>query len=219
MHHPNIFKLLAVLLESMAKKSRRDVQRKVFLAVVVVIFLVSSIASIVLFRSDESGDSFSMTTKEGRASFSQMTDSRGTPYYQVSLNNRDFVTYFHPSALGLILDNQTKGLISSSTYFYMSIDPNSEDLSFMDFLRMDVKRNIPPSRFFIDAVSEETELYTLPVIDCSNSSAVPVIILKQTNSTSNSSFSGSCAEIEFSRVDSLRMRDALVYTLNGIEIN
>ena len=202
----------------MVKKSKRDIQRKIILAVVVVIFMVSSIASIVLFRSEDATDSFSMQTKEGRASFSQKSDTRGTPYYEVSLNNRKFITYFHPSGIGQILDNRTKSLLQSSTYFYMSIDPNSEDLSFMDFLRMDVKRNIPSSRFFIDAVSEETDLYTLPVIDCSNATTVPVIILRQTNSTSNTSVVGNCATIEFTRVNSLRLRDSLVYTLNGIEV-
>ncbi|MFH2019958.1 MAG: hypothetical protein ABIJ34_00960 [archaeon] len=203
----------------MAKKKKNDSNSKFFLVVVLVIFLVSSIASVVLYRNNDEDNSFTYDTPGGKMKFTRMADSKGNYYFEISSKDRKFLGYFLPDTIGINIDNQTKNLIRSSPYFYLTFDPDSSELSFIDYLRFDLRKNIPSEKFFIDSITNSSLTYNLPIIDCRNATrTVPVINLKSTNSTTSITSDNGCVNIEFSKLSALRIRDTLVYLVNNIEV-
>ena len=89
----------------------------------------------------------------------------------------------------------------------------------MDYLRFDLRNNIPQTRYFQDAVLTQSEIYNLPIITCENASLqTPVIILRQGNLTNITTFNN-CINLEFAQYQLLHVRDLLVYLMNGIEVN
>ncbi len=203
----------------MKKKDKKERNTKIFLGFVLSIFLISSLGSVVVYYGNDSDqDSFTLTFSDKDYKFNRKSDNSGNLYYEVSYDNEDFLVYYLPYQILLDVDNETQDLIRNSNYFYLAFDPHQEDLSMVDYMRFDVKQNIPATKFFVDAVTESDSVYSFPIIDCNNATInSPVIVLENTNTT-NIEYSDNCLNIEFANYDFLRLRDMLVYNSNNIRV-
>lgn len=199
-------------------KVKKEKRNKAFIVFTLVIFLVSSIGSVVIYYgNDDDQGTFTLDLESGKYKFKQSADSQGNPFYTVTSKNIEFTSFYLPQQINLKLDKDLESVLKSSPYFYLSINPESENMQVMDYLRLDIRQNMPESKFFLEGISQESALYTLPVIDCTNATSVPVIILKNTNTT-NISSSGNCLNVEFQIQNTMQVRDMIVYTMQGIPI-
>ncbi len=200
------------------KNKSKENNRKIFLGIVVVIFLVSSIAGVVLFRSDNSASINSQILTLGGKDYNyeQKIDSFGNAFYHVSDKTEEFDVYYLPQQLSNLMDNATQEYIKNSNYYYLTFSPNDTGIQYMDFIRFDLKTSLPPNIYFADAVTGEAVNYPLPVVTCLNSTVQsPVILLESANRT-NVTMRGSCVVMDFAQYDALRIRDAFVYLSRGI---
>jgi hypothetical protein len=139
-------------------------------------------------------------------------------YYQVSSKDTSFVTYLLPEQIDIEIDENTMQLLRNSYFFYLTFDPEQENLVFFDVLRFDLRNNIPSSRFIVDSIITESTAYDLPVISCGNATLeTPVIYTRNANTTSIET-KNNCVMIEFEDHQFGEVRDTLVYSFNNIEL-
>jgi hypothetical protein len=200
------------------KKDNKEKRNKVFLSIILVIFLVSSLGSVFLYSGNNQSNSFSLTINDKKYKFNQLVDSTNTPYFEVKSNDETFTTYYHPERMFVNIPKDAQSLIINSPYFYFTFDPNNNEVSLADFLRYDMRNNMGTSKFFIDSITNVSTTYNLPLITCNNASVTsPVVVAKPSNST-NVNYNNYCLEIEFTPQSTLQIRDILVYLLHDIEI-
>jgi len=202
------------------RNDAKEKRNKIFIGVIVTIFMVSSIAGVVLYRSDGNDNQNTQTLTLGGKdyNFEQKLDEFKNPYYFVSDKSDQFYVYYMPQQLSSIMDNATQDYLKNLNYFYMGFSPNDENIQFIDYLRFDLRKNLPQSVYFADAVTEQSDKYNLPVVTCANASVnSPVVLLKSSNVTEISA-KGNCVSIKFVQYDSLRVRDLFVYLLRGIQL-
>ena len=205
----------------MRKKDKREQRNKTFLVFVLVIFLVSSLGSVVVYYggNSDTGNKFTMEFNDKKYTFEPMADSTGNLFYEVTTEEDIvFQTYLQPQSIYLEMDDQTKNTIKDSNYFYITFDPEKTNLDYIDFIRFDLRNNMPPTKFFADAVIKQSSVYNLPVITCENgTSQSPVIVLNVENTT-DIKMNNNCINIDFSQTSVLPIRDMLVYLMQGVDI-
>ncbi len=200
----------------MKKSKKREKRNKAFLVFVLIIFLVSSIGGVVVYYNTDDTNTIRMRVGDQSYRLKFTTDTVGNGYYEVSSKDHEFTAFFPPQAISLDIDDSIENSLISSPYYYLSIDPESENLDMIDYIRLDLRQNMPENKFFLDSVTEQTPLYSLPVADCRNATSVPVVILKTTNTTTNITSAGNCLEIDFALHHATQVRDSLVYLSYGI---
>ncbi len=201
-----------------SEKLKKEKKKKAFIVFTLVIFLVSSIGSVVVYYgNNDDQNSFTQEYNGIKYRFKLTIDGQGNPYYTVSSKESEFIAFYTPQQIFIDANPDVLNVLGSSPYFYLSIDPESENLNLLDYLRLDIRQNLPQSKFFLEGVSQETDLYNLPVINCNNATSAPVIILKNTNTT-NITSDGNCLNAEFQTQHAMQTRDLIVYTMQGIPI-
>lgn len=207
------------------KKAKRESQNKVFIGVIITIFMVSSIAGIVLYRADNTpaaGQNKATLTLSGKPYvFETKIETSGSPYYSVTEGSSlPFKVYFLPQQLSsLKMSDESQSLVMDSAFYYVSFDPEDPAINYLDFIRFEVRNNLPAGRYFVDAVTQESESYNLPVMGCDNSTAeAPVIILGVNTNATQINQTGNCLKISFAQYDMFRVRDSLIYLSRGIEV-
>jgi hypothetical protein len=202
------------------KSEAKERMKRILIIATAIIFIGSSIAYVVLFRSDSSTNTNIQTlTLGGRTyNFEQKLDEFNNPYYFVSDKTDQFYVYYLPQQLSNIMDNETQNYLKSMNYFYLTFYPSDTNIQFIDYLRFDLRKNLPASVYFLDTAIEPSSKYNLPIATCNNATAgSPVVMLESANST-NISLKGSCIIMNYAQYDSLRIRDSFVYLLRGIPL-
>ena len=201
-----------------SERLKKEKRNKTFIVFTLVIFLVSSVGSVVIYYGNNNDqNSFTQNYNGIKYKFKLTTDNQGNPYYSVSSKNSDFMVFYKPEQISLDIDKDFLNVLKNSPYFYLSIDPESPNLNLLDYLRLDIKQNLPESKFFLEGISKESESYSLPVINCNNATSVPVIILRNTNLT-NITRQGNCLNVNFQIDKTMLTRDMIIYTMQGIPI-
>ncbi|MBT3720955.1 hypothetical protein HN789_06695 [archaeon] len=202
------------------KKSRRakkEKRNKAFIVIVLILFLVSSIGGVVVYYGADDQSSFTVNVEGTRYRFKVTSDQNGNAYYSVKSKDSEFTTFYPPQNLLLNIEENMQDSLINSPYFYLSIDPESENMDLLDYLRWDIRQNLPISKFFIEGMTSEYEGYTLPIVNCQNATTtIPVVILKNTNVT-NITSSNNCLEMNFAPHQAMQARDMLIYLMQGIK--
>ncbi|MBN1501991.1 hypothetical protein JW930_00470 [Candidatus Woesearchaeota archaeon] len=189
------------------KRKRRDEQKiKIVIAVVTIIFLLSS--SIILFNTSTDDE----ITING-------TKFRGeNDYYVAKINGNNVRFYSLPyEASYLNISKAILEKISNSKMVILTFDPDQEDLMYIDFIRFELaeelaKKNIYP----ITGITKESSIYQLPVFTCKNASSyTPVIEFFSSNKT-NIFMNQSCIHIEGKGPELVLIRDKLIYGIYGL---
>ena len=190
---------------------------KIALVAIMIMFLSTSLASVVLYYGDNSGQNrFSVRTSQGTYDFELQADQQGNAFYQVT-GPHEFISYFPPDQIFLNITEPAKSILRQNSVFYMTFDPNAQDLTYVDFLRFQLSQNKPPSVTLQDGITQQHENYQLPVITCQNATAVPVVSLVESNTTSVYA-QGNCVIVNYAQPDILRVRDSLIYLLHDMEV-
>lgn len=203
----------------MVRKSKKEQRNKIIIGGILIIFLVSSIGSFLLYynKGTANADRFTLQLSNGNYEFARKFDSTGNLYYDV--NSGDFAVFYLPSDLAMLnIDENAAALIQNSPYFYFTFDPNQSDLSYMDYLRFDIRNNIPSSRYVQDAITQPSPIYDLPIITCNNATPDLPVIMARNSTYTNITVSGNCINVDFVPYDILRVRDLLIYLLHGVTL-
>lgn len=206
----------------MKRRDKVEKRNRIIIGVVLSLFMLSSLGSVVLYygNSDSDTNKFTLELSNGKYQFVRKQDSVGNLYYEVTSDNKAFNVFYVPEQLSALnVSQDTINQIKNFYYFYLTFDPEEPDLTYVDYLRFDLRNNIPQTRYFQDAVTKSSDIYNLPIITCQNAtSQTPVIILKQGNST-NITSTNNCINLEFAQYQLLHVRDLLVYLMHGIDID
>jgi hypothetical protein len=207
-----------------AKKEKNERTKKIMIGIIVTIFMVSSIAAVVLYRADDTTtynpDKFTMNLSNGNYEFTRKLDTSGNAYYDVSSSKGKFTSYFLPSQYSdMKIDKESISILKNSNFYYLSFDPEQEGLTYTDFIRFNMRQDFPAEKYFLDSVTSPSTIYDFPVVDCINATSIePVVVLTVSNST-NITSKNNCVHINFIQYDTLRVRDLLIYSARGIDIN
>jgi len=203
-----------------SRKDKRDRQKQIIIGVVIFIFVISSIAYVVLYRTDNTNtDRFTLNLSNGDYEFNTVVDKYGSLIYTVSKGKDTFQVNTLPQQLSSIkIDSQSKFRISSSNYFYFTFSPNDTGLRDIDYIRFNLRNNLPTQKYFQDGVTSPSDIYQLPIVRCNNATMfTPVIIFRTANITEITT-SGNCVDVNFASYDRSRIKDLFVYLLRGINL-
>lgn len=206
----------------MSKREKIEKRNRIIIGVVLSLFMLSSLLGFLgnNSNSDNNTNKFTLELSNGKYQYVRKQDSIGNLYYEVSSDNVMFNVFYVPDQLNTIdIDQNIVNKIKDSYFFYLTFDPEETDLTYVDYLRFDLRNNIPQTKYFQDAVLKPSDIYSLPIITCENATLqTPVIMIKQGNST-NITMTNNCINLEFAQYHVLQIRDMLVYLMHGIEID
>ncbi len=202
----------------MKRKERERITKrnKAIISILAVFLMISSIGGFVVLNSPSQSNTLTRTYDGVRYTFSVIQDSTGNLFYEVKYDDRTFNAFYLPDEL--FLEEKISNYLNNVNFFYLTFSPNISDLSYVDYIRYDLQQNIPNNIFYQSGIIEENPEYNLPIISCENATIIePVIFLEEGNETTII-LSDNCITIKNTLQDVLRVRDILVYTLNGVNL-
>lgn len=203
----------------MNKREKKEKRNRIIIGVVMSVLMLSSLLGFLgNNNSDTDTNKFTLELSNEKYQFIRKQDSVGNLYYEVSSDNVNFNVFYIPDQITLEINQTIIDQIKNTYFFYMTFDPDEEDLTYVDYLRFDLRNNIPQTKYIQDAILKESDVYNLPIITCVNATLqTPVIVLKQSNST-NINSKDNCINLEFEQYQLLQIRDLLVYLMHGIDV-
>lgn len=202
------------------RRRKSDKKKKMIISFFLVIFMISSVGSVILYYGSSGQDNteFDLELSNGEYTFKRNIDQQGYQFYEVSKDNIMFTVYNLPSDLShLNIDKEAQSALIQSPQAIITFDPEDELIQLIEYIRFDLGQNLPMTKNIVDATSEESDDYSLPVIDCGNETQAPVIFLHGANYT-NISMQDNCIDVHFEQQNTILIRDYLHYVLRGIEV-
>ena len=140
--------------------------------------------------------------------------------YMTKINNTKFIMQYLPSEVERInLSQEITNKRNSSVYTVFLFDPNQDpnNLLYIDMIRYDLSTQMPRGTYF--AITQTSENYSLPVLNCNNSTADLTFIL--INSSADTGFgidkdNPNCIIMNAKYKELLASKDRIVYTMNNI---
>ncbi len=191
---------------------KKENRRKVIIAIISAIFLISSIATVVLYRTDDAQGSLTFTLNGKDYEFMMDQES-----YLVNVDKQPVRLYsLPPEVMSMSYDNSTADILRSSDVVIITFDPSEPDLSYIDFVRLDLMRTLSSMGKNVGfAVTSPSDTYDFPVMTCENASVAPILRIMSSNTTYVRE-EGGCITIASRSMGLLRARDRIVYDLYGM---
>lgn len=192
----------------MNKKKQREQYTRTIVVIITVIFILSSIAGIVLYRNDPR-EEFSIQGVK----FRQEGD-----HYIANINKNDVIVYTLPGEASYInISSAILNKIKNSKMIYLTFDPEQDDLTYVDFIRFELTEELFENNIFpISGTLRESPLYQLPVVDCENATIyTPVIEFRVENKT-NIYEEDNCIYIQAKGPEFIIIRDKIIFGLYGL---
>ncbi len=191
------------------KRKEKTNYGMIFFAVFIILSMVFSIFIIILDNPSQG------TLVYNKKDFS-VTET-GT--YKVKIDGKFMEFNYYPSELERIpLSPETLSTIKKAQNVIVIFDPNmtTEDLMFSDLARFELQTQLPVSLGF--AMTKDSALYALPVVQCEQATAeYPIIFI---NSSSTTGFITTenpyCIVMNGRLREIVASKDRLVYTYLGV---
>lgn len=137
--------------------------------------------------------------------------------YKVKVGDRFHTFSNYPSHLERFnFSDDSKKLLSESVAIAMIFNPNLtiDDLSYIDYARFDFDDKIDKPVYF--AITEESESYLLPVLDCKNAtSEIPFLVFNISTDTSIVE-DGNCIVMNAKLMDIIALEERIAYQMLGV---
>jgi hypothetical protein len=173
------------------------------------------VASIFAFVVLDTGQSDNSPTYNGKKF--TITDNG----YKTQINGKYIDFYYYPGDLERIsLDPNIMAKIKASQGVVFVFDPEdnvTDNLVYIDVMRYELQSQIDKPVYF--GITKNSTKYTLPVVDCRNSSFYMPFILINSSSTTNFNVSQEypdCIIMNGKLKELLALKDRFVYTYYGI---
>jgi len=192
--------------------ARRRKKQSKFGAYVIMIFmvflLVGSLLSVILFAppppsEDITYGDFTFTADQNTGLYTTEIDDKTYRF-----NNLPFV------ALTVSVSSEAITLLRMAPALVMTFDPlqTQEDLQYIDFVRFELSSAFPNIG---GGVTQASETYALPVVDCANATALmPVLLIDLGEPEIRSE--GSCIYLSGNKTTLILAKDALLYNYLGV---
>ncbi|MFH0875921.1 MAG: hypothetical protein V1859_08335 [archaeon] len=198
-----------------AKNSENsEKKKKIAMVIFTAIFLISSIAAVVLYRVPETTDSIRLNLSGKYYEF-----TREQNYFVTKIDTETVKFYSLPYDVENIkVDQELINTLKGTSYIFVTFDPIQEGLSEIDLLLYDFDTTFSGmNKFILKGNTKESEIYNYPIISCLNATSfTPVIELKTSNATKIEKIAGNCYSIESRYLGFLKARDRLIYGIKGL---
>jgi hypothetical protein len=202
----------------MKKKDNDDTKKKVLIVVISAIFLISGVASAVLYRSDFQSDEITVNSSNRMLKFKRVTDTNNNIYYNVNFAGKNLQFFYLPDEVGNIpLEGNFPTILRNSQMFILTFDPAGDDLQYIDYSRYLLGNALSAEgKYVADGITSNSSVYVLPILTCQNSTAyAPAVIFESSNETSIYE-KDNCIHVQGRTLDFIRERDRLMYSFYGI---
>lgn len=196
----------------MKNKKNKEKQKKVGIAVISIIFLVSSIAGVVLYRPNNSNKDY--VDIDGWKFRISETDRA----YYLSTGGREIKFYNLPNQLQHIDYDDTVGLaLKNSQNILFTFNPEDLDLAYIEKVRFDLQEEFSlQGKQTAAGITRNSTLYNLPIVTCSDATPfVPVVKFSTANETYIKN-DNNCIQIVSTKLGYLQLRDRIIYELLGV---
>lgn len=199
----------------MAKKNKKLLN--ISLIFVTTIFILSTLASVILYRQDNNQDTLKTNFSNKFYEFKLIND-RNNYYYLVTSKEKDnFIVSYLPYDIMNNINKTFLEKLRNENSFYLVFDPDDQEISIIEAIRFELSQNTG-KKLIISGILNSSESYSfLPVINCENSN-LPVLILKTSNVSKSNLISEHCLELNFVKFESVKIRDLLIYISKDIII-
>ncbi len=192
-------------------KKKKSKGPKIFIAVFTALIMILSIFGITM-RNDENNpmayNGFGFDVNSERTNY--ITTAEG--------NILEF--YVLPSDIDYInVSDDIINLLKNSIYWIVSFDPDYEknDLIYIDLVRFELPSRVMNEGIgIINAVSENSSDYELPVLNCDNSTVYMPVIYFNVSNTTKIYEKDSCIIVEGQGQDFIFLMDRLIYGFYNI---
>jgi len=133
----------------MSKREKREKRNKIIIGVILSVFMLSSLGSVILYygNSDSDTNKFTLELSNGKYQYVRKQDTVGNLYYEVTSDNTMFNVFYLPDQLtSLDFDESAMNQIKNSYFFYLTFNPDEVDLTYVDYLRFDLRNNMPQTK-------------------------------------------------------------------------
>ena len=191
--------------------SRREKRNQIIISMFIAAIMIFSILGFIYGRDP--------TTNKIKYEINNRTYFFEKEYntYSLTIDTNKVVFYTLPSDVDFNLTKLTMDRVKNSKMIYMTFDPGQEDLSYVDLVRFSLAEELLGFGIFIvGGVTEETDQYQLPVVDCNNATAFVPVIKFQNSNTTEINLKENCIIIKGKNFDFVKFRDLLLYKLYGV---
>jgi hypothetical protein len=118
----------------------------------------------------------------------------------------------------LTIDQGVVETLAASKVVYITFDPNSTNVQKLELMRFELGNAFMQlfDMYAMPGITQESELYNQPIVDCSNATAVlPVVSIVETNETT-ARVEGGCVLLETEEYAALALKDRILYGMLGI---
>ncbi len=137
--------------------------------------------------------------------------------YYLDINNERVYFYNLPGQIDINLSSDIINIIKNTQMFYITFNPEQEDLAYVDLARFDLSNEFFKNNIYIvNAVTESSTAYELPVIDCENATMFVPVIKFETAKKKNLTVDNNCIIFQGKNLDFVEFRDLLIYKLYGV---
>jgi len=195
----------------MKRLSKRERNRKILISMIIAGILISSILGFI-YGGDVNVNEFEYNINNETYYFGKSFNK-----YFLNINNERVYFYNLPDQIDINLSSDIINRIKNTQMFYITFNPEQKDLAYIDLARFELSNEFFKNNIYIvNAVTINSTIYNLPVIDCENATMfVPVIKLivdKETNLTVDNN----CIIFQGKSLDFVKFRDLLIYKLYGV---
>ena len=137
-------------------------------------------------------------------------------YFILNVDNKQINTNYLPSDIEHIkINEEIKSRIKNNPMFYVSFNPDSKNINYIDKVRFDLTNELQKTGIhIISGKTINSTNYNIPIITCENATAyVPVIYLKDSNAT-KFLLQDNCIIAESSSSEGfMALKDIIIYTI------
>ena len=194
------------------KKADKVRRNQLIVGVILIIFMVSSMGTVLLYNSGDDG--ITRTSVKGKEyEFLPRQDSSGNYYYEVKSSDNTFKAYMAPEQARITGYEDAAAFFDRYPAFSLSFDPTHASTAYSELIRFDLRQNT--NAYFSDATTVADERYSLPVLTCADAGPQnPVIVISPSNVT-KAELVGDCLKIDYQEFNVLQVRDMLIYLSRG----
>lgn len=195
-------------------EAKREKRNKIILGIFVTVIMVGSTLGIFMGGGNSSPNGIEYKAKDGET----YQFVRGAGKYDTEIGGTESSFYSLPfDAEKANISKNAASLIRDSKTLYITFDPDSKDIQFIEQARFDLSNDLADfNKLLLSGVTKNTTLYKLGVITCDNATgSMPVIYLKESNTT-RGYVKNKCLVFEGKRSDFLVFRDWVVYKLYNL---
>jgi len=203
------FKYSKLFLGHMGKSKKQERSKQIWISLIIVGILITSVLSFI-YGGQNDAEKIEYKINGKTYYFGQVYNK-----YYLNINNEQIYFYNLPDQININISDDIIQRIKNSNMLYLTFDPNEESLGYMDLARLDLFNEFFNNNVYIvNSMTEESEQYNLPIVDCSNSTQhIPVIKLEIDDENKSLDVKDNCIIFKGNGLDFVKFRDLMIYKL------